>query len=75
MYGLFDNARHPSDEDGGLWESGEAAVPPVIGRIDPYTGRPALHYDTDGEVADEADRPVAADEWETDDGVNVTITF
>jgi hypothetical protein len=55
------------DPDAQLWEPTEQPVPPVIGRA-------SLQYDTRGEVGPQDEvRPVV--EFESDDGVSVTISF
>lgn len=65
------------DDDTRLWESGEDAVPPVVGRVDPRTGEPLMRYDTDGEISDPHERPPAAPSitYDTDDGVSVSVSF
>lgn len=64
-------------DEARLWDPDLDAVPPVIGRVDPRTRKPVMRYDTDGEVSDpDAKSTNRPDEWyETDDGVNVTISF
>jgi hypothetical protein len=68
---------HDFDDERGLWESDEDAVPPVIGRVDPRTGEPLMRYDTAGEVSDPDGKPpaVPAISYDTDDGVSVSVTF
>ncbi len=51
-----------------LWDPGGHAVPPVI-------GRPSMRYETDGEVAPEDDREVSVEQYESEDGVSITVTF
>jgi hypothetical protein len=70
-----------SGDTAGLWEADQRAVPPVIGRVDPETGRPSMRYDTGGEVTDDEvadDRSAGrsiVDNYETDDGASITISF
>ena len=62
-------------DDSQLWEPNVDAVPPVIGRIDPETRAPVMRYDTLGEVS-ELNRNDDSDDWfQTDDGVDVNISF
>ncbi|MBN1173189.1 MAG: hypothetical protein JXA67_13530 [Micromonosporaceae bacterium] len=70
--GLFDDGQF---DDAQLWEPTVDAVPPVIGRMDRATRQPIMEYVTSGEITD-PDGASSDDNWfETDDGVDVGITF
>ena len=74
-----DETRDETRDETQLWESGEDAVPPVIGRVDRRTGEPLMQYDTEGEVSNPDERPAvsgaAAVSYDTDDGVSVSVSF
>jgi hypothetical protein len=62
-------------DDSQLWEPNVNAVPPVIGRVNPDTREPVMRYETAGEVSD-SDRQQGSDDWfQTDDGIDVNISF
>jgi hypothetical protein len=62
------------DDDELLWLPPNDGVPPVVGRRDPGTNEPLMHYETAGEIS----RPVEqgpGEAYQTDDGVDVSISF
>jgi hypothetical protein len=71
------NDRYLDDpaDDSLLWEPNVDAVPPVVGRVDRRTREPLMRYETAGEVSDPSCDAGPSEHWETDDGVDVSITF
>jgi hypothetical protein len=61
-------------DDDELWLPAEDGVPPVIGRRDPSTNEPMMRYDTEGEVSVPVDGG-PGERYQTDDGVDVSISF
>ncbi|MFI5844855.1 hypothetical protein ACIA8K_34660 [Catenuloplanes sp. NPDC051500] len=57
-----------------LWDAPEDGVPPVVGRRDPVTRKPMMVYDTRGEIGETSD-PAIVDHYQTDDGVDVSVSF
>ncbi|GAA0898839.1 hypothetical protein Vau01_120170 [Virgisporangium aurantiacum] len=57
----------PMEDDELLWQPPADGVPPVVGKREPGTNEPMMHYDTDGEISFPDERP--------DDGVEVSISF
>jgi hypothetical protein len=63
-----DPPREWDGDDTSLWQPDRHPVPPVIGRS-------SLRYDTRGEVGSEDAEAPPVVEYDTDDGVSVTISF
>jgi hypothetical protein len=62
------------DDDERLWAPPDDGVPPVVGRRDPATNEPLMHYETSGEISQPVEnRP--GDHYQTDDGVDISISF
>jgi hypothetical protein len=59
----------PMEDDELLWQPPTDGVPPVVGKHEPGTNEPMMHYDTDGEISLPDERPGP------DDGVEVSISF
>jgi hypothetical protein len=57
------------DDDELLWQPPDDGVPPVVGKRDPGTNEPMMHYETEGEISLPLGNP------EPDDGVEVSISF
>ncbi|MGC4895505.1 hypothetical protein [Micromonospora sp. DT31] len=56
------------------WAVPDGGVPPVVGRRDPATRQPMMAYDTRGEISGPPDGELV-DHYQTDDGVDVSVTF
>jgi hypothetical protein len=66
------------DDDERLWLPPDDGVPPIVGRRDPGTNEPLMHYDTAGEISLPAELPAEirpAVHYKTDDGSDVSISF
>jgi hypothetical protein len=62
------------DDDELLWLPPDDGVPPVVGRRDPGTNEPLMHYETEGEISQPVETGPGV-HHQTDDGFDVSISF